>query len=253
MRASRFLAGFTVEPTMTVAHMRAVSDVARPGELRVLVALDHVLFRESVRSALEREPDLSVVVALDSCAAIVDEAARVRPHVAVIDAALGGGNVIDTVRTVRAQPHPPAVVCIGVGADHRFVVQAVRAGMNGYVSRNSPVTELISAVRAVDRGEMAIPRRMLAGVVQRLLGSDDIREDALERISRLTHRERRVLALLSTGATNATVASAMFISPLTARTHIQNVLTKLGVHSRLEAAMFVAQNDIVQELERGPR
>jgi two-component system nitrate/nitrite response regulator NarL len=62
-----------------------------------------------------------------------------------------------------------------------------------------------------------------------------------------------VLALLSKGATNATVASAMFISPLTARTHIQNVLTKLGVHSRLEAAMFVAQNDIVQELERGPR
>ena len=253
MRASRFFAGFTVHPTMTVAHMRAVSDVAQPGELRVLVALEHVLFRESVRSALEREPDLSVVVALDSCASIVDEAARVRPHVAVIDAALGGGNVIDTVRTVRAQPHAPAVVCIGVGADHRFVVQAVRAGMNGYVSRNSPVTELISAVRAVDRGEMAIPRRMLAGVVQRLMGSDDIREDALERISRLTHRERRVLALLSTGATNATVASAMFISPLTARTHIQNVLTKLGVHSRLEAAMFVAQNDIVQELERGPR
>lgn len=253
MRASRFFAGFTVHPTMTVAHMRAVSDVAQPGELRVLVALEHVLFRESVRSALEREPDLSVVVTLDSCASIVDEAARVRPRVAVIDAALGGGNVIDTVRTVRAQPHAPAVVCIGIGADHRFVVQAVRAGMNGYVSRNSPVTELISAVRAVDRGEMAIPRRMLAGVVQRLLGSDDIREDALERISRLTHRERRVLALLSTGATNATVASAMFISPLTARTHIQNVLTKLGVHSRLEAAMFVAQNDIVQELERGPR
>ena len=253
MRAPRFFAGLTVHPTMTVAHMRAVSDAAQPGELRVLVALEHVLFRESVRSALEREPDLSVVVALDSCASIVDEAARVRPRVAVIDAALGGGNVIDTVRTLRAQPHAPAVVCIGVGADHRFVVQAVRAGMNGYVSRNSPVTELMSAVRAVDRGEMAIPRRMLAGVVQRLLGSDDIREDALERISRLTHRERRVLALLSKGATNATVASAMFISPLTARTHIQNVLTKLGVHSRLEAAMFVAQNDIVQELERGPR
>jgi DNA-binding NarL/FixJ family response regulator len=253
MRASPFRAGSSVHRTMTVAHVRPLSDVARPGELRVLIALEHVLFRESVRSALEREPDLSVVVALDSCSSIVDEAARVRPNVAIIDAALGGGNVIDTVRTLRAQPHAPAVVCVGVGADHRFVVQAVRAGMNGYVSRNSPVTELMSAVRAVDRGEMAIPRRMLAGVVQRLLGSDDIREDALERISRLTHRERRVLALLSKGATNGTVASAMFISPLTARTHIQNVLTKLGVHSRLEAAMFVAQNDIVQELERGPR
>src|SRR5512132_3218860 len=241
MRASPLGAGSSVHRTMMVAHVRPLSDVARPGALRVLIALEHVLFRESVRSALERAPDFSVVVDLDSCWSIVDEAARVRPNVAIIDAALGGGNVIDTVRTLRAQPHAPAVVCIGVGAAH------------GYVSRNSPVTELMSAVRAVDRGEMAIPRRMLAGVVQRLLGSDDIREDALERISRLTHRERRVLALLSKGATNATVASAMFISPLTARTHIQNVLTKLGVHSRLEAAMFVAQNDIVQELERGPR
>ncbi len=156
MRATGFRSAPSVHRTMTLTHA-PLSEVAPPGELRVLVALEQVLFREAVRTALEREPDLSVVLALDSCSSIVDEAGRVRPRVVVIDAGLGGGSVIDTVRALRAQPHPPAVVCIGVGNDHRFVVQAIRAGMNGYVTRGSPVTELISVVRAVDRGELAIP------------------------------------------------------------------------------------------------
>jgi hypothetical protein len=104
MTASPFGAGSSVHRTMTVAHVRPLSDVARPGALRVLIALEHVLFRESVRSALEREPDFSVVVDLDSCWSIVDEAARVRPNVAIIDAALGGGNVIE--RCARSARSP---------------------------------------------------------------------------------------------------------------------------------------------------
>lgn len=251
MTDTRSALAHRVQHTVSVTSVRSSGEIAHLDEVRILLGLDQALFRESVRAVFEQEPDLTVIVEVESCMAVTEESARVRPGVVVLDSGLGGGNVVETVRALRAQPDPPAVLCLGRPGDLRFLEQALRAGSHGFVTRGSPVSELVRTVRAVDRGEMVIPPAMLAGVVERLLGTDEIREDAIKRISRLTQRERHVLAFLSRGATNTSVASALFISPLTARTHIQNVLRKLGVHSRLEAAMFVAQNDILHELERG--
>jgi two-component system nitrate/nitrite response regulator NarL len=236
--------------TMSIAEMRRITDVPQSARVKILVGSSQALFRESLRAALEKEHELCVVGISDSCGALIDDVARVRPRVVLVDARLDPG-VIGAIRDVRARTHPPAVLCLGRRADYRFLDHAIRAGANGFVTRSAFVADLAAAVHAVDRGEMVVPPEMLAGAIQRLLGTDDIHEDALKRIARLSQRERRVLALVSRGATNAAVAQTLFISPLTAKTHIQNVLRKLGVHSRLEAAMLVAQNDLIYELERG--
>src|SRR5919106_687622 len=112
----------------------------------------------------------------------------------------------------------------------------LEAGASGYLTKESPLAELIDAARAIHRGETLIPRRMLGALLARLIRRRREQDEALRRMSKLTRREKEVLALLAGGGDNDAIAQALVISPQTARTHIQNVLGKLGVHSRLEAA-----------------
>jgi two-component system, NarL family, nitrate/nitrite response regulator NarL len=111
------------------------------------------------------------------------------------------------------------------------------------------MTQLIEAVRAVGRGETMIPSRMLGSLISSLVRRRRGRDRAGRIAGSLTRREREVLFLLADGADNDGIAQALVISPQTVRTHIQNVLSKLGVHSRLEAASFVIRNDLRDELE----
>jgi DNA-binding NarL/FixJ family response regulator len=100
----------------------------------------------------------------------------------------------------------------------------------------------------VNQGGLTIPLRTLGNLITRLLSARREQHQALLLVSSLTRREREILALLSSGAGNDAIAQRLVISPETARTHIQNLLSKLGVHSRLEAAAFVARNGIVRDL-----
>src|SRR5205823_371105 len=110
--------------------------------------------------------------------------------------------------------------------------------------QTAPLSDLLTATRAVARGDTVIPPGMLGEFVDLLLHRRRSQDAAIRVLSRLTRREREVMALLADGADNDRIAQALIISPETARTHIQRVLTKLGVHSRLAAAAFVAQNGI---------
>jgi DNA-binding NarL/FixJ family response regulator len=137
---------------------------------------------------------------------------------------------------------------LGVDEDCRRLVDLLDAGANGYLTREAPLAELIDATRAIHRGETLIPPRMLGPLLSALLHRRKEQDHAHDRLSRLTRREREVLALLASGADNESIAGVLVISPQTARTHIQNILGKLSVHSRLEAAAFVTQNGIYPEL-----
>jgi DNA-binding NarL/FixJ family response regulator len=133
--------------------------------------------------------------------------------------------------------------------DQGTLVEAVEAGANGYLTKECPLAELIAAARAVHRGETLIPGRMLGALLARLIRRRREHEAAARMIGHLTRRERQVLALLADGADNDAIAQTLVISPQTARTHIQNILGKLGVHSRLEAAAFVIQTGIFAEFQ----
>jgi DNA-binding NarL/FixJ family response regulator len=110
------------------------------------------------------------------------------------------------------------------------------------------LVDLIAAARSVHMGYPHIPQGMLAGLLMLLLQNRAEQDEAFRLIGRLTRREREVLALLADGGDNQSIAQALVISPQTARTHIQNVLTKMRLHSRLEAAMFVRQNGLLDEV-----
>jgi len=216
--------------------------------IRILLADQHALFREALRTGLESESDLQVVGEARNGPEAVAEAERTVPGVAILDLDLP---VTDGIRaTVLIVERTPncRVLVLGPTDDYRRLVEALDAGASGFLTKEAPLADLIQATRVVHGGDTLIPPRMLGPLLTNLLRRKKDQDRAHDRIARLTRREREVLALLADGADNEDIARVLVISPQTARTHIQNILGKLAVHSRLEAAAFVMQNGIGTDL-----
>jgi DNA-binding NarL/FixJ family response regulator len=216
--------------------------------INVLIADEQSLFRQAVRSALETEEDLTVVAEAGDGLEAIESADRFSPHIALIDAELPKVNGISATRTLRERVPSCKVLVLSNHQDQAALFDAMQAGANGYLTKAIPLAKLIEATRAVLRGETIVPPAMLGDLLSQLVQSKERQNDVLRRLSRLTRREREVLALLVEGADNDLVAQHLVISPETARTHIQNILSKLDVHSRLEALALVLRNNIVKEM-----
>jgi len=223
------------------------------GQIRILVADEQSLFREAVRVILSAEEDLLVVSDAKEGLEAVEEAVRTRPDVVLLDWNLPNCDGLRATALIKERAPEARVVVIGDSADQRVLIDALRAGASGYLTREMPLADLIEATRAVHRGDTLVPHRMLGPLLLYLIRRRTEQDEALRRIGRLTRREREILAQLVDGADNGGIARALVISPETARTHIQSVLAKLGVHSRLEAVAFVVQNGLLDELTGAER
>jgi DNA-binding NarL/FixJ family response regulator len=217
-------------------------------KIRVLLADKQALFREAVKIVLEAQRDFSVVAEAGDALNAVAEAKRTRPHVALVDAELPKLTVEELTRTIKSSVPECAVVLLSPRAELETLVSSMEAGASGYLTKDSGLDQLVEATRAVHGGETRVPSMMLGPLLGRLIHRRRDEDEAMSKLSRLTRREREVLALMMQGADNAVIAQALTISPETARTHIQNILRKLGLHSRLEAVAFVSGNGSVNRL-----
>jgi two-component system nitrate/nitrite response regulator NarL len=225
-----------------------ISTIERSTGASVLIAGAQSLFRETMRAVLEREPDLLVVAEAHEVSEVVRQIDRFPPDVVLFDTDLTRGDVALACATVRSRSPRTQILVIAGEESLAALIEALEAGAIGYLSKECPLAELVEAIRSVSRGEMSIPDRMLTPLISQLLKRRRERTDALTRFSRLTRREREVLACLTDGADNDAIARSLVISPETVRTHIQNILAKLGVHSRLEATVFVRRQGLTTEL-----
>ena len=221
-----------------------------PDRIRVLLADRHALFREAMRAVLESEAEIHVVAEARDGLEAVSEAERSLPHVAILDVDLPMSDGARTTATIKARVPECQVLVLSAREDYRSLIEVLDAGASGYLTRESPLAELIQATRAVHHGDTLVPPGMLGPLLSDLLRRKRDQDKGFERIARLTTREREVLALLAQGSDNDSIARSLVISPQTARTHIQNILGKLEVHSRLEAAAFVMQSGLLANLVR---
>lgn len=219
------------------------------GPIRILVAQERGLYREALRIVLEGEPDLKVVGETQSGLETVEEVARTLPDVALIGARLPKLDGIRATEMIGQRTPDCRVLVISEEDDLEILVAALEAGARGFLTWELSLHYLIGGVHSLHRGEILVPPRMLGGLLSHLLRRRNEQEASARWLSRLTRREREVLTLLADGADNERIAKAMYISPHTARTHVQNLIGKLGVHSRLEAAMLFAQSGMRSELE----
>ena len=204
--------------------------------LRVMVVDDHRVFADALSVCLDAEPDLQVVAS----PATVEEAEAVADahelDVAVVDVDLGRSDGIELTQRLRALRPGLRVVILTCHDDGATAAAAVRVGASAFVTKEAAGEELVEAIRAVHRGESLIPPRLLTEVLRDLQAGEDHPTTWEEQaVARLSAREREVLTLMIAGHDRAAIARRLFLSPNTIRTHTQNVLAKLGVHSSLEA------------------
>lgn len=217
-------------------------------KVRVLLAEPQLLLREAVRVALSSADDIEVVAEASDGVEAVAAARTAMPDVALIDVALPLRDGVQTTRMIAESVPRCRIVVLGGKEDEGLMMEALEAGASGYLTEEAALGDLVDATRAVFRGEALVPPRLLATLLNKLIWHRRERDEAIFLLSRLTRRERQVLTLLARGADNRAIADALAISPDTARTHIQNLLGKLGVHSRLEAAAFAVRRGLFEDL-----
>ncbi len=218
------------------------------GIIRVLFADDEALFREAVRVVLDNEPDLLVIAEATTACQAAALAEELAPDVALLSANLPDCEGDKAVKLVLERAGGCRVLVLARDEDQAALLEALEAGAAGFITRTNPLSELILSIRAVYRGEAMVPPMMLGPLLAALIRRRREQAAVMQRISNLTRREREVLALVCRGADSRTIAEELVISPETARTHVQNVLTKLGVHSRVEAAALVGPDDLFDPL-----
>ena len=206
----------------------------------VLVVADVCLYREGLADVLDRHDALHVV----GVAASVDEAialARQQPsHVAVIDLRAAGPAAVRDLRVAVPGLH---VVALSVIEEPEEVVAWAEAGISAYVSRDGSIDDVVAAVTAVVRGELPCTDRIAAALMRRVATLAAQSGDSLP-AARLTRREREIVALIDEGLANKEIASRLQIQLPTVKNHVHNVLEKLGVHRRSEAAHRLRRKDL---------
>jgi two-component system NarL family response regulator len=215
---------------------------------RVLLADSQPLFNEALEALFSRDDLHQVVGRCSSAEDAFTHVSSLRPDLVLVDAALGlEGSPTLVARMLEACPEARVIV-LGDDHDADLLLVAIRAGAAGVVGKTYGASTVLRVAGAVLEGEGAVPRGMLLELARRMVARDRTPDSPL---SRLSPRERQVLALLSKGWDNARIGRDLFISQHTVRTHIQNILEKLGMHSKLEAATFAMQRSMELELTPG--
>jgi DNA-binding NarL/FixJ family response regulator len=222
--------------------------------IRILLVDGSSLFRQAVSGALNRVDGLEVIAESQSASLAVSDAERTQPDLAVVDGDFFVSWLPAFIADLRAAAPTCKVLVLTSEEELAPLIDALRAGATGYLTKETSLDELVDAAKAVAKGEVAVPPQMLGELLTTLVQQGGKKtDDSIMTLSKLTRRERQVLALLADGSDKDAIAVALAISPQTARTHVQNILAKLGLHSRLEAAAFARKHPILKQFVASDR
>ena len=210
--------------------------------ISILITDDHALVRNGIRDFLELQPDLSVVGEADSGEAAVRVAGELAPDVVLMDLVMPGMGGVEATRQVKqASPHSQIIVLTSYHEDE-YIFPALRAGALSYVLKDIGPDELAETIRRAARGESVLHPRVAARVVQEVRGA---RSDTPNLFTDLSDRELEVLRLIADGLSNAEIARKLVISEKTVKGHVSNILGKLHMLDRTQAAVFAWRQGLV--------
>ena len=204
--------------------------------VRVFLLDDHEVVRRGLRELIESEDDLVVVGEASTAEEALSRIPPTRPDVAVLDVRLPDGSGVEVCREIRSGH--PEIQCLMLTsfADDEALFSAIMAGAAGYVLKQVKGTDLIEAIRHVGRGESLLDPSMTRAVLERLRAKPEDDE-----LSGLSQQERRILELIADGLTNRQIGENMFLAEKTVKNYVSNLLTKLGMSRRTEAAAYAAR------------
>jgi two-component system, NarL family, response regulator DevR len=207
------------------------------GVIRVFLLDDHEVVRRGVRDLLEAEDDIEVVGEAGTAEQALARIPPTRPHVAVLDVRLPDGDGVSVCREIRSD-HPD-IQCLMLTSfsDDEALFQAIMAGAAGYLLKQIKGTDIVDGVRRVARGESLLDPTVTKRVLDRLRKPPE--ED--EGLARLTPQERRILELIAEGMTNRQIADTIHLAEKTVKNYVSNLLSKLGMERRTQAAVYAAR------------
>jgi DNA-binding NarL/FixJ family response regulator len=206
---------------------------------------DHRILVDSLGLMLRQEGDIEFLGSADSLAKGRDLLQQVSPDVLLLDVHLPDGDGLDLLPEIRKASPETQVVVLTSYTDEATLMRAIDSGVNGFVSKNSSFAELLSTIRLAAEGEIVMPTSLLMGLILRMPRDRNAAYREEKGWERLTLREREILEQLARGIGGEGIAEQLHIAPLTVRTHIRNLMAKLGVHSRLEAVAFGLKHGLI--------
>ena len=212
-----------------------MSDDDRP-PVRIFLLDDHEVVRRGLRDLLDSEDDLQVVGEAGTAEEALRRVPATSPDVAVLDVRLPDGNGVEVCRELRSSHPELQCLMLTSFSDDEALVDAIMAGAAGYVLKQIRGNDLVDAVRRVGAGQSLLDPMLTARVLERLRGRSE--DDGLER---LTDQERRILELLAEGLSNREIGERMYLAEKTVKNYVSNLLAKLGMHRRTEAAVYAAR------------
>lgn len=213
-------------------------DTTRP--ISVLLVDDHTLFRSGIRSLLQRHPEFDVVGEAADGVEGIKRAKQLAPQVVLLDLNMPGMSGLETLHLLLQDCPDSAIVMLTVSEDAQDLAAALKAGASGYLLKNIDTDYLTRAVRRAAAGETVVAEAMTSKLVAQLQAGARPAEPASE-IDRLTPREKEILECLARGESNKVIARSLELSESTVKIHVQNVLKKLNLSSRVQAAVFAVE------------
>ena len=228
-----------------------MSEVADPASaaqrdpLRVLLADDHDLFRTGLRNLLDEQDEVQVIGECDNGTDALRAVRELAPDVVVMDLNMPGISGVEATRQISMVAPLTRVLVLTISDQDNDVMDAILAGACGYLLKDSSIQELMAGIRAASHGESLISPTIAAKVLQRVRATTTSPQAAETIRSELSDREIEVLKLIANGKDNAQIAAELVISPKTVKNHISNILMKLQIENRIQAAVFAVRSGLV--------
>ena len=214
--------------------------------IRVLVVDDQALVRAGFVKLLEPEPDLRVVGEAADGREAVEAAIRTRPDVALMDIRMPHLDGIEATRRIRSRAPAPRVLVLTTYDLDEYVFEALKAGASGFLLKDAPADQLIAGIRIVATGDALLAPPITRRLIEEFAHRPTPPPEGPIELAELTAREREILTLIARGLTNSEIASNLVLGESTVKTHVGNILSKLGLRDRVQAVVLAYETGLIR-------
>jgi DNA-binding NarL/FixJ family response regulator len=215
--------------------------------LRILLVDDHVLFRKGVAALLARREEIQVVGEASDGLEAISAAREILPDVILMDISMPNCNGLDATRRIKREMPHVKIVILTVSDDDHDLFEAIKSGAQGYLLKDLEPYQLYDLLESISRGEAPLSGAIAAKILKEFTRPNRGTAQEPEVIGELTARETSILQLVSEGKTNKEIASILFISENTVKIHLRNILEKLHLQNRIQAAVYAVRQGLVDE------